>query len=163
MGCPVIRLKLHGSWAPVRSPRNLPAEGLQISKNVKILDNTEEVLWSRSVNSTSDKEVYKGCDKIKLSLWGKKLKSRISVQFHIQSPGQRQAEIQFQCEKEETEQKGATFSWQDQRNLLGQDAVLHLKDGLHLGSNGDTQFYHSVSFPRHVPGNITFTASLHWI
>lgn len=44
----------------------------------------------RSVNSTSDKEAHNGHAKIKFRLWGRKPKSRISMQFYIQSPGGRQ-------------------------------------------------------------------------
>lgn len=68
-----------------------------------------------------------------------------------------QAEIQFQCEKEETEQKGATFREQGQRNLLGQDAALH------FNSNGASQSYSSSSFPRHAPSYKTMPLPLCWI
>lgn len=74
--------------------------------------------WSLWIAPVTEK-CTRGSARIKPRLQSKNQnpKSQSSSAFKVWGGGQ--AESQFQCEKEETEQKGVTFRWQDQRNLQG--------------------------------------------
>ena len=137
-----------------------PAEGLQTSQDVKLLDNTEEALWSRSVKSTSDREVHKGRAKIKFRLQGRKLKSRISMQFYIQSPGAGRNPISVRERRNRTERSNLQMA--GPKEPSGTRCCAAPQGRAAPQCNGASQSY-SSSFPRHVSSYITLPLPLCWI